>query len=216
MPRSRPSIQLCYITDRRGLASGNLHSRIQAAAEAGVDLIQLREKDMPTRELAELAAEAVRICRKTETKIVINDRLDIAMSAGADGVHLGGQSLPTEDVRRVAGDNLLIGASCHSLSEALEAESGGADYILLGPIFETPSKLAYGPPLGLARLAEVSRQIKIPVIALGGVSPERLAECLAAGANGIAGIRIFQDCPSLAERVKELRAKDPHLIKNQA
>lgn len=216
LPKARPSLQLCYITDRRGLATGNLNSRIQAAAEARVDLIQLREKDMPTRELTELAAEAVRICRKTETKIVINDRLDIAMGVGTDGVHLGRQSLPAQDVRRVTGENLLIGVSCHSLSEALEAESGGADYILLGPIFETPSKLRYGPPLGLAKLAEVARQITLPVVALGGISPERVEECLAVGANGIAGIRIFQDCPSLTERVKDLRTKTSHSVEDQA
>ncbi|HUZ45354.1 MAG TPA: thiamine phosphate synthase [Terriglobia bacterium] len=201
--------QLCYITDRHGLAPEPLLPRIQLAAEAGVDLIQLREKDLPTRELADLAQAAVRVCRKTETKIVINDRWDIAMAVAADGVHLGGQSLPAEVVRREAGKDLLMGVSCHSLDEAAKAEAAGADYILLGPIFETPSKLRYGPPLGLAKLAEVSRRSAIPVFALGGITVERVAECITAGAKGIAGIRIFQECTSLAEQVRKLRAQCP-------
>jgi thiamine-phosphate pyrophosphorylase len=201
--------QLCYITDRLRLAAEPLPSRVQAAAQAGIDLVQLREKDLPTRELAELAADAVRICRETGSKIVVNDRLDIAMGVAADGVHLGGQSLPAEVVRREAGKDFLIGVSCHSLDDALRAEAAGADYILLGPIFETPSKLRYGPPLGLARLSEVVEQTTIPVLALGGITVERTAACITAGAKGIAGIRIFQDCLSLAERVRELRAQFP-------
>lgn len=197
--------QLCYITDRLELAPEPLPHRIQAAAAAGVDLIQVREKDLPTRALAELAEAAVRICRGTGTRIVINDRLDIAMGVAADGVHLGRQSLPPEIVRREAGKDFLIGVSCHSPEEALQAEAAGADYILLGPVFETPSKLRYGPPLGLAKFSESAERIAIPVLALGGITVERTAACLAAGAKGIAGIRIFQDCPSLAERVRELR-----------
>jgi thiamine-phosphate pyrophosphorylase len=197
--------QLCYITDRLGLAPEPLLHRVQAAAGAGVDLIQVREKDLPTRALAELAEAAVRLCRGTGARVVINDRLDIALSVTADGVHLGRQSLPAEIVRREAGRNFLIGVSCHSLDEALEAEAAGSDYIVLGPIFETPSKLRYGPPLGLAKLSEAAKRVAIPVFALGGITVERSAACLAAGAKGIAGIRIFQDCPSLAERVQELR-----------
>jgi thiamine-phosphate pyrophosphorylase len=201
--------QLCYITDRLGLAPAPLLARIQSAAQAGIGLIQIREKDLPTQKLLELAEAAVGICRGTGTKIVINDRLDVAIGVAADGVHLGGESLPTEIVRREAGKDLLIGVSCHSLEEASRAEAAGADYVLLGPIFETPSKLRYGPPLGLAKLKEVAARSGIPVIALGGITVEKAGECLAAGAKGIAGIRIFQDCPSLAERVRELQAQFP-------
>ncbi|HVA01159.1 MAG TPA: thiamine phosphate synthase [Terriglobia bacterium] len=201
--------RLCYITDRLGLAPEPLLLRVQAAARAGVDLIQLREKDLPTQELLKLAEAAIGACRGTVTKIVINDRLDIALGAAADGIHLGGESLPAEIVRREAGEDFLIGVSCHSLDGALRAEAAGSDYLLLGPIFETPSKLRYGPPLGLAKLEEVAKRTSIPVIALGGVTVEKAGACLAAGAKGIAGIRIFQDCPSLAERVRELRAQFP-------
>jgi thiamine-phosphate pyrophosphorylase len=198
--------RLCYITDRLGLASEPLLPFIQAVAQAGVDLIQLREKNLPTQELVKLAEAATGICRGTITKIVINDRLDVAIGIAADGVHLGGQSLPAEIVRREAGRNFIVGVSCHSLDEAQRADAGGADYVLLGPIFETPSKLRYGPPLGLSKLSEVAKCIKTPVLALGGITVENAQACAAAGATGIAGIRIFQDSPSLDETVRELRA----------
>ncbi len=200
-------IHLCYITDRRGLAPVPLIPHLQAAVRARVDLIQLREKDLATRELAELAAAAVGISRGSSTRMVVNDRLDIAMAVGADGIHLGGQSAPSEVVRRHAGTGFVVGVSCHSLDEAIQAEAGGADYLLLGPIFDTPSKRRYGPPLGLDKLSEVTKRIKLPVLALGGITVERVRTCLEAGATGIAGIRLFQDCPSVEDRIGELRAQ---------
>jgi len=200
-------VQLCYITDRRGLAPVPLIPHLQAAVRARVDLIQLREKDLATRELAELAGAAVGISRGSATRIVVNDRLDIAMAVGADGIHLGGQSAPPEAVRRQVGTGFVVGASCHSLDEALQAEAGGADYLLLGPIFDTPSKRRYGPPLGLDKLSEVAKRTSIPVLALGGITVERVRTCLESGATGLAGIRLFQDCPSVEDRINELRAQ---------
>lgn len=179
-----------------------------------MDLIQVREKDLASRELAELAMAAVRISAGSKTRIVINDRLDIAMAAGAHGVHLGIQSVPPDVVRRRVGKDFLIGSSCHSLEGALTAEAGGSDYILLGPIFDTPSKRRYGPPLGLDKLSEVAGRIGIPVLALGGITVERVRLCLEAGATGIAGIRLFQECASVENQIRELRAiaapRGPH------
>jgi thiamine-phosphate pyrophosphorylase len=197
---------LCYVTDRHALAPMPLLPHLQAAVRAGVDLIQLREKDLASRELAELARAAVEISPESETRIVINDRLDIALAVGAHGVHLGVHSVPPDVVRQHVGKDFLIGASCHSFEEALAAESGGADYILLGPIFDTPSKRRYGPPLGLEKLSEVAKQIGIPVLAIGGITVERARSCLEAGATGIAGIRLFQECTSVEDRVIQLRA----------
>jgi thiamine-phosphate pyrophosphorylase len=198
-------IHLCYITDRHGLAPRPLLSHLQAVAGAGVDLVQLREKDLACRELLGLVKSAVELCRGSKTRIVVNDRLDMAIAAGAHGVHLGGQSAPPEAVRRHIDKNFLVGVSCHSMQEALKAEAGGADYILLGPIFDTPSKRPYGPPLGLNKLSEVANHIRIPLLALGGITVARVRPCLDAGATGIAAIRLFQEGPSVAERVHELR-----------
>jgi thiamine-phosphate pyrophosphorylase len=198
-------IHLCYITDRHGIAPLPLLQRLQAIAEAGVDLIQLREKDLASRELLGLAKSAVEASRRSRTRIVVNDRLDVAMAAGAHGVHLGGMSAQAETVRRHVDKDFLVGVSCHSMEEALKAEAGGAEYILLGPIFDTPSKRQYGPPLGLSKLSEIANRIKIPLLALGGITVVRVRPCLDAGATGIAAIRLFQEDPSVAERIQELR-----------
>ncbi|MDE3178906.1 MAG: thiamine phosphate synthase, partial [Acidobacteriota bacterium] len=103
----------------------------------------------------------------------------------------------------------LMGVSCHSLEEALAAQSAGADYIILGPVFDTPSKRAYGPPLGLDRFREAVAHVKTPVLAIGGITAESVKPCFDAGASGIAAIRLFQEAPSLARRVSELRAQFP-------
>jgi len=204
--------RLCYITDRRDLEPRPLLPRILTAVEAGVDIVQIREKDLPTRELLELVGAAVAAAAGTGVKVVVNDRLDIALAVGAHGVHLGVRSIPPEAARAAVDrlslpDPFLVGVSCHSLEQALAAEIAGADYILLGPLFATPSKLAYGPPLGLEKLRDVTARVKVPVFALGGIGVEQVKSCLAAGAAGIAGIRIFQETEALAARVRELRAQ---------
>ena len=204
--------RLCYITDRRGLEPRPLLPRILAAIEAGVDLVQIREKDLPTWELVELAGAAVAAATGTGVKVVVNDRLDIALAVGAHGVHLGVRSIPPEAARAAVAKlslpgPFLVGVSCHSLEQAFAAAIAGADYLLLGPIFPTSSKLAYGLPLGLEKLGDVAARVKVPVLALGGIGVEQVKSCLAAGAAGIAGIRIFQETAALAARVRELRAQ---------
>ncbi|MGH9468841.1 MAG: thiamine phosphate synthase, partial [Terriglobia bacterium] len=189
----------------RGITS--LASFVAAAAAARIGIIQIREKDLPVRALCELAGAAIEAAGNSEGRILINDRLDVALSLGAAGVHLGSESLPASAVRQLAPPDFLIGVSCHSVEDALAAESAGADYVLLGPVFETPSKRAFGPPLGLAKLREAAAAVRIPVLALGGITLDRVRPCLRAGARGIAGIRIFQEAPSIAERVAEIRAR---------
>src|SRR5271157_159929 len=200
---------LCYITDRRQLRSVSLAAVIREMVRAGVDIVQVREKDLTSRELIALVEEALSATREPGmggTRVVVNDRVDVALAAGADGSHLAAHSMPAQVVRRFVPRAFLIGVSCHSLGEAMAAESGGADYLVLGPVFETPSKLGYGPPLGLEELRNITSRIRIPVLALGGITVERIRPCLEAGASGIAGIRIFQDCESIQERVRDLRA----------
>lgn len=199
--------RLCYITDRKSLGPDDLPRRILAVVRAGVDMIQIREKDLATRNLMELIGEAVEAARGTSTRIVVNDRLDLALALGAAGVHLGTESIPAEAVRRIVPADFLIGASCHSLDEAEAAQAAGAHYIVLGPVFETASKLQYGPPLGLAKLREAAAMISVPVLALGGITVERAKACLEAGATGIAGISIFQACDNFEARMRELRSQ---------
>jgi thiamine-phosphate pyrophosphorylase len=197
--------RLCYITDRQALEPVPLLPIILETIQAGIDLIQIREKDLATPELFRLVQAGAGAARGSSTRVVVNDRLDIALAAGAHGVHLGGQSMPAGAVRAVVPEGFWVGVSCHSPAEALAAEAAGADYILLGPIFETKSKLRYGPPLGLAALEQAARSARIPVLALGGITLERVRRCLEAGATGVAGISIFQESGSPRARVRELR-----------
>jgi thiamine-phosphate pyrophosphorylase len=212
---------LCYVTDGRSLEAAHaasdspagdsslslrvrlLRDSIRHAATAGMDWIQIREKDLDTRALAELARFAVAGTWATSTKILVNDRLDVALAAGASGVHLGEQSLPIERVnewRRTAErPDFRIGVSCHSLEAARAAELGGADYIFFGPVFATPSKAQFGAPQGIERLRAVCAAAEIPVLAIGGISAENARECVYAGAAGVAAIRLFQDARNSAE-----------------
>ena len=221
--RGRPV--LCYVTDRLILpdehpagAFESLLRKIERAAAAGVDWIQIREKDLSGSDCATLTSKALQLASKATAagenpaRMLVNDRLDVALSEHAAGVHLGGRGLPLADARRLAdshstGKDFLIGVSCHSMEEARSAESGGADYIFFGPVFATPSKAAYGSPQGLARLAEVCRTVSLPVLAIGGVTEENTGSCLAAGASGIAAIRLFQDARDVASLVPRLRTQ---------
>jgi thiamine-phosphate pyrophosphorylase len=213
---------VCYVTDRQSLdltagerPESALIQRIEYAAGAGVDWIQIREKDLPARELLALTRTAIRVCHKVSTqrapRILINDRFDVAWAAGAGGVHLGERSLPIRalvNARRESGlADFLLGASCHSLDAALRATGEGADYLFFGPIFATPSKTSFGPPQGLAKLAEICRAVSIPVIAIGGITLENAAACGAAGAAGIAAIRLFQGRSALTEIMARLAAR---------
>jgi thiamine-phosphate pyrophosphorylase len=202
------NFHLYYITDRAQLTSQTLDDCIAQAVDAGVDWVQIREKDLLSRRLLAVAEAAVQHARRQgRTRIMVNDRVDVALAAHAHGVHLGGRSMPPELVRSFTPHGFLVGTSCHSLAEVRAAEAAGADYVLLGPIFPTPSKLQYGPPLGLDTLRQVTLQVSIPVFALGGITADRIAACRENGAAGIAGIRLFQDADSIPNVVKDLRAR---------
>jgi thiamine-phosphate pyrophosphorylase len=202
------SFHLFYITNRTQIKTHTLDATIAQAIAAGVDWVQIREKDLPARRLLALTEAAVKHARQQgRTRVMVNDRLDVALAAHAHGVHLGTRSMPVDLVRRLAPREFVVGVSCHSLEEARAAEAAGADYLLLGPIFPTPSKLQYGPPLGLARLREVTSQVSIPVIALGGITADRVAACREHGAAGIAAIRLFQEADSIQALVDSLRAQ---------
>ncbi len=178
---------------------------IEQAIAAGVDLIQIREKDLGTRPLLALAEVAVEKAGGTATRILVNDRLDVALAARADAVHLPGHGFPVAEVRR-AYPKLLIAASCHDLDELRAAEIGGADFAVFGPVFAPLSKTSERPPVGIQKLAEAARAVKIPVLALGGITVENAAECLRTGAAGLAAISLFQKSTDLGATVAQLRA----------
>jgi len=182
---------------------------MELAARAGVDWIQLREKDLSGRALAELLREAVRRV-PAGCRILLNDRLDVACALGAGGVHLGEESLSVEDARRLVrgrseAQDFMVGASTHSLAAALSAEKAGADYLVFGPVYSTPSKAQYGPPQGIERLTEVCHAVSLPVLAIGGITVENARACLEAGAAGIAAIRLFEEARDLGAVVDALR-----------
>ena len=215
---------LCYVTDRQSLSIApsenhpSLMDLIGAATAAGVDWIQIREKNLSAREISPLVREAVSLAKLSSrtdrtTRILVNDRLDVALAEQADGVHLGENSLPVQNVSRWIGSHanrsglqeFLVGVSCHSLAGATQAERDGADYIFFGPVFATPSKADFGAPQGLNRLKEVCIAVSLPVLAIGGITLENASSCLKAGAAGLAAIRLFQDDADLPARIEQLR-----------
>ena len=222
-PSGRKPI-LCYVTDRLNLQVANdaiepLLDRIELVAAAGVDWIQLREKDLSGKQSATLTREALRRVSNTRpsTRILVNDRLDVAIAEQAGGVHLGENSLPVEEAKRLGRasnaapprpSDFLIGVSTHSLEAAKLAGSAGADHIFFGPVFATPRKSIYGAPQGLERLAEVCACVTIPVLAIGGITLQHAEACFSAGASGIAAIRLFQDADDPAAVVRALRLQN--------
>ncbi len=214
LPPTRKPL-LCYVTDRRGLAGAPdlawklLIQKIERAAKAGVDWIQIREKDLSGRELARLAEQAI-LCAGSGSAVLVNDRVDVACASGASGVHLGERSLPPSEAKRLVRlrcprKDFFLGVSAHSLEGAMVAEQAGADYVIFGPVYATPSKANFGQPQGVQRLQEICKRLTIPVLAIGGITLANAGDCLRAGAAGIAAIRLFQDAANLDSIVRELR-----------
>lgn len=174
-----------------------------------MDWIQIREKDLSGRKLANLVEQAISRAG-SGTAVLVNDRVDVALVTGAAGAHLGERSLPLSEAKKLVGQRLaekkfLVGVSVHSLEGAIQAEQEGADYLIFGPVFATPSKAGFGQPQGLQRLRDVCHRVTIPVLAIGGITLENAGDCIAAGAAGIVAIRLFQDAADLTHLVKELR-----------
>ncbi|MBZ5578643.1 MAG: thiamine phosphate synthase [Acidobacteriia bacterium] len=182
-----------YITDRRAAGGAEaLVACVRRAVASGVERIQVREKDMLARELCELVQCVVGLAAGSDTRILVNDRADVALACGAHGVHLPGDSVAPRTLRAMAPAGFLIGVSTHAVAEVQAAGREGADFAVFGPVFATTSKPGYGPPQGLEGLRQAALSVGIPVLALGGVTEGNAADCLAAGAAGIAGISMFQ------------------------
>jgi len=198
-------LKLYLITDRKLFkAQCSMYFAIESALEAGAGYIQLREKDLSVKELLEMAVWMRELTGEYDAKLFINDRVDIALSVGADGVHLGQNSIPPHAARKISGDKLMIGVSTHSINESIDAERDGADFITLGPVYETPSKLKYGNPVGTDSLRKVKSRISIPVLAIGGIKLNNVKEVKEAGADGIALISAILTAENIKETTKEL------------
>jgi thiamine-phosphate pyrophosphorylase len=190
----------CLVTDRRRLCPGHppfaverrsLLEQVRRAVAAGVELIHVRERDLEAACLAALVGDIMTIARGTLTRVVVNDRLDVAMASAADGVHLRGDSIPIEAARRLAPPPFLVGRSVHSAAEA--RAGAGADYLIAGTVFPSTSKGEGAPVIGLDGLKAIVAAATVPVLAIGGVTADRVAEVTAAGAAGVAGISLFID-----------------------
>jgi len=197
--------RLYLVGDRNQCAGRSLSDAILQAARAGVRAVQVREKDLSSIDLYELAVEIRDVLADFPCSVLINDRSDIAIAAGLSGVHLPESGMKVEIVRGILPTGSCIGVSTHSLAGAHRAISNGADFITFGPIFQTPSKVVYGPPLGIEALREVCLDMNIPVFALGGIKPQNTQQCLDAGAHGVGVISAILSASNIEKAVVDFQ-----------
>lgn len=196
--------KLYLITDRKLFTVHcSLFTAIKEALKGGLKAVQLREKDLGTRDLLDMGYRMRELTKQHGAKLFINDRVDVALAVEADGVHLGQMSIPPYAVRDIAKDKLLIGVSTHSLEEAMRTEKEGADFITIGPVYHTPSKAQYGKPIGIDTLRKVKSMVSIPVFAIGGIKLDKVREVTNAGADGVAVISAILASEDVKETTQE-------------
>lgn len=200
----RPDFNLYLITDRNQTKGRDLLWLIEEALDAGVEAIQLREKDLAVRDLFLLAERASRLCQDHHSSLFVNDRLDIALAVNAAGVQLGNASVPIRLARQLLGTQKMIGVSTHTLNEAFAAQRQGADFVLFGPVYFTPSKAAYGAPQGLNKLKEIVEKISLPVYAIGGINLENILDLRSLGVSRVALISAIMSSDAPKESTTDL------------
>ncbi len=191
-------LKVYLITDRKLFPEDRFLDSLEAALQGGVRDLQLREKDLPLKDLHSLAVVLRQMTERYGARLYINDRVDIALMVGADGVHLPEKGMPANEVKACY-PHLLVGVSTHSLKGAKQAQKDGADFITFSPIFETPSKKEYGPPQGLDQLRTVCKEVNLPVLGLGGISKDRVSTVLKQGAFGVALISGIWNGPDIKQ-----------------
>ena len=196
--------RLFLVTDRHQTNGRPLVPLLQRVLTAAVPMVQLRERDLSARELVRLAREVQAVTASRRSQLLINDRIDVALALEGVGVHLRSNSLPVSVARKLLGAQRLLGISVHAVEEVMEAEAQGADYIILGPIYETPSKQMFGPPLGIHTLEKACRLVRIPIIGIGGVTAARAREMRRAGAFGVAVITAILGAVDVESATREL------------
>lgn len=187
-----------------GLGPKELVAAIEEALNGGVRAVQIREKGLSGRELFVLSRDVREITGRYGARLFINDRIDVALAVGADGVHLGVNGIGVKDARSIVPKGFMIGVSTHSIREALNAEEEGADFVTFGPVYHTPSKAAYGEPVGLEALKEVCKKAALPVFAIGGVKREKVEEVAGVGADGVAVISAILESKDREKSAREL------------
>ena len=193
------------ITDARH-PRGRSHREIaEAAIRGGATAVQLRMKEEPARVILDVARAIVPLCRAAGVAFIMNDRLDVAMLAGADGVHVGQDDLPAADARTLLGPRALIGVSAATVEEAIAAERAGANYLGVGAVYGTATKSDAGAPVGLTRLTEIRRAVRLPLVGIGGITVENAAAVIRAGALGVAVITAVTRAEDMAGAVRRLR-----------
>jgi thiamine-phosphate pyrophosphorylase len=198
------SSRLLVVTDRHQTKGRPLVSLLQRVLTTGISMVQLRERDLSARELVTLAHEVQAVTASRSAQLLINDRIDIALALEGVGVHLRSNSLPVSVARQLLGMQRLLGISAHSVEEAVQGESQGADYIVLGPIYETPTKQMFGPPIGIRTLEKACRLVRIPIFGIGGVTAARAREMRHAGAFGAAVITAILGATDVESAAREL------------
>ncbi|NOY82238.1 MAG: thiamine phosphate synthase [Kiritimatiellaeota bacterium] len=196
---------LYLVTDRRLAAPRPLPAVVGEAVRNGATMVQVREKDVASREFYEIAAAVHRVTRALGVPLIVNDRLDIMLALGAEGVHVGADDLPAERVRELAPGRIL-GVSVGSIKQLRSAELAGADYVGVGPIFSTPTKPDAGPALGLAGLEAIVRAARVPTVAIGGIDARNAAAVGATGVSGIAVVSAIMAVPEPGTAARQLRA----------
>jgi len=198
------NFNLYLITDRKLFTDhSSLFTAVEEALKSGLKAVQLREKDFGARDLLGMAYKMRELTKTYQARLFINDRVDIALAVEADGVHLGRESIPAHAVKKTFKDRLIIGVSTHSLDEAVDAEKGGADFVTLGPVYHTPSKMKYGEPIGIELLRSIKGKISIPVFAIGGIRIDKVGEVKDAGADGLALISAILTAENIRETTEK-------------
>jgi thiamine-phosphate pyrophosphorylase len=192
----------------RSLSRGKSHLEVaRAAIDGGADVIQLRDKDASTKELVEVGLALRNLTGERGVTFIVNDRVDVALTVEADGVHVGQDDMPVAFARKLMGTGKIIGVSVSTVEEALQAEADGADYVAASPVFSTPTKLDAPPPTGLEGLRAIVETIHIPVVAIGGIDEDNVAEVIKAGADGVAVISAVVAAPNVTIAARRLRER---------
>ena len=197
--------RLCLVADMEAARGKDLALIVTGAVEGGITLLQLRAKKLNSRPFLDLALKLRPLVRSAGIPLIINDRVDIALASGADGVHLGQNDMPLAAARKLLGEDAVIGISANTVEEARDAESEGADYIGLSPVYSTPSKTDTDPPIGLVGVGRLTEAVSIPGIAIGGINRANATDIFLAGAAGIAVISAIMAAEDVRQAAAELR-----------